>query len=103
MANCRRIRGGILGWIESVSFSNSARVMVVLQLGSAVLSAGGLSHNPLMVTIVASGATFEASVSLLSTGFADAAGAAGCWVSCGGVEFAACPQAVAPSSRQSST
>src|SRR5580704_18064543 len=81
-------------------FSNSARVITVLQLGSAAaLSAGGLSHNPLMVITGASGGTLAASASLFSAGY-PAGDVPGCWAAGAGVGFAACPQAMAASSRQ---
>jgi hypothetical protein len=46
----------MLGWPASISRSNSARVITVLQVGAA-LSVERLSHNPLIVMTGASGST----------------------------------------------
>jgi hypothetical protein len=48
-----------LGWIAFISFSNSARVITVLQSAAAVFPAV-LSHKPCTVITGASGATLDA-------------------------------------------
>src|SRR5579863_3920734 len=98
MANCRRTRGGIFGWTASRIFSNSARVITVLQFWSAALSAGGFGHAPLIVITGVSGGTFEASASFVSAGFA--AGFPAGRVDKVGVGVAAWPHAIAAKSRQ---
>src|SRR5580658_4571152 len=81
--------------------SNWARVMTVLQFGSAALSADAFSHRPLMVMTGASGATFDASASLFWAGLmAPPVGAPDCPVAGVDVGLAAWPQAMAPNSRQ---
>jgi hypothetical protein len=64
----------MLGWTASRIFSNSDRVITVLQLGSGALSAGGFAHAPLIVITGASAGTFAASASC--AGFPE--GAAAC-------------------------
>src|SRR5579872_5834864 len=95
------MRGGILGWTASMSFSNSARVMTVLQSAGA---APFLSQRPLIVTTGVVGGTSALDSGAVAgappAGLADAlAGLAGFWADAGAV-FAAWPQARAPNSRQ---
>src|SRR5580692_6524215 len=98
MANCRLTRGGIFGWTASMIFSNSARVITVLQFWSAALSADGFGHAPLIVITGVSGGTFEASASFVSAGFA--AGLPDGRVDRVGVGVVAWPHAIAASIRQ---
>src|SRR5215469_16731875 len=50
----------MLGWTTLRTFSNSARVMTLLQSDGVALDPGGLSHSPCTVITGLSGATVDA-------------------------------------------
>src|SRR5215472_693550 len=100
-ANSRRARAGIPGWTASMSLSNSALVITVLQLARSPFSAEEVSHRPLIVMIGLSNAVSEVMAESGLRVLAKAVLEAGADCQDEGLIFSfACPQESVPSNRQ---